>query len=186
MHKIARYLGQAVVYGLIAALLGYFADTPAYRHADADKAQLTLSLAHSGKHVRECRRRSAAEIAALPPNMRKPLDCPRERLPVLVEVELDGQIIMRDSAPPSGLFGDGPSQIYENFVIPIGPHDLAVRLRDSDRVDGFDYQREARIVIAPRQRFVIEFRAEAGGFRFATRAEPAAPSPAARIWGLLR
>ncbi len=181
MRKIARYLGQALVYGLTAVLLGYFASSPAYRHADADKGQLTLSLAHVGNRVQECRRRTAAEIAALPPNMRKPLDCPRERLPVLVEVELDGRIIMRESAPPSGLFGDGPSQIYENFTIPIGPHDLAVRLRDSARVDGFDYQREARIVIAPRHRFVIEFRAEAGGFRFATWAGPAEPTYDARL-----
>jgi hypothetical protein len=181
MHRIARYLGQGVVYGLIAALLGYFAAAPAYRHAEADQAQLTVSLAHSAKRVSECRRRTAAEIAALPPNMRKPLDCPRGRLPVLVEVELDGRIVMRDSAMPSGLFGDGPSQVYRNFVISTGPHDLAVRLRDSDRVEGFDYEREARIEIAPRQRFVIEFRAETGGFRFATRVAPAAPPHGARI-----
>lgn len=173
MRNITRYLGQGAVYALIAVLLGFFADTPAYRHFDDDKAQLTLSLAHSGKHVRECRRRSAAEIAALPPNMRKPLDCPRERLPVLVEVELDGRIIVRESVPPSGLFGDGPSQIYRNFVIPSGVYNLVVRLRESARDEGFDYQREASVVIAPRQRFVIGFRAEAGGFTFATSAEPA-------------
>jgi len=173
MLSIARYLGQGVVYGLIAVLLGFFADTPAYRHFDDDKAQLTLSLAHSGKHVGECRRLTAAEIAALPPNMRKPLDCPRGRLPVLVEVELDGQLIVSESVPPSGLFGDGPSQIYKNFVIPSGSYTLIVRLRESARDEGFDYQREAQVMISPRQRFVIEFRAEAGGFIFATSAEPA-------------
>jgi len=166
MHDVVRYLGQGAVYALIAALLGFFADTPAYRHFDGDKAQLTLSLAHSGKHVQECRRRTAAEIAALPPNMRKPLDCPRQRLPVLVEVELDGRVILQESAPPSGLFGDGPSQIYKNLAIAGGTYRLIARLRDSDRDEGFDYQGEAQVVIAPRQRLVIEFRAEAGGFTF--------------------
>lgn len=175
MRNVFRYLGQGAVYALIAALLGFFADTPTYRHFDADKAQLTLSLAHSGKHVRECRRLTAAEIAALPPNMRKPLDCPRERLPVLVEVELDGQLIVRESVPPSGLFGDGPSQIYKNFVIPSGSYNLVVRLRESARDEGFDYRRETRVVIAPRQRFVIGFQAEAGGFIFATSTVPAEP-----------
>lgn len=173
MRSFAGYLGQGVVYTVIAALLGFFADTPTYRHIDDDKAQLTLSLTHSGQHVRECRRLTAAEIAALPPNMRKPTDCPRERLPVLVEVELDGRMIVRESVPPSGLFGDGPSQIYRNFIIPNGSYKLVVRLRDSAREEGFDYRRDAQVVIAPRQRFVIGFRAEAGGFNFATSAAPA-------------
>jgi hypothetical protein len=174
MRDVLRYLGQGVVYVLIALLLGFFADTPAYRHFDDDQAQLTLSLAHSGKHVQECRRLSAAEIAALPPNMRKPLDCPRGRTPVLVEVELGGQVIVSESVPPSGLFGDGPSQIYKNFVIPSGAYTLVVRLRESVRTDGFDYEREAQVVIAPRQRFVIGFQAEAGGIIFATTTAPAA------------
>lgn len=172
MSKALKYIGQGVVYALIAVVLGYFSDTPAYRHFADDDAQLTLSLALTGKHVRECRRRTAAEIAALAPNMRKPLDCPRERVPVLIEVMLDGRTIMRRSTPPSGLFGDGPAQIYENFTIPSGVHDLAVRLRDSTRSEGFDYQREARIEFGPRQRFVIEFRSEAGGFIFAKAARP--------------
>ncbi len=172
MLKVFRFLGQGVVYALIAVLLGFFADTPAYRHFDDDKAQLTLSVAHSGQHAGTCRRLTAKEIAALPPNMRKPLDCPRERLPVLVEVDLDGQTIVRESIPPSGLFGDGPSQIYENFVIPSGSHRLSARLRDSNRAQGFDYQRELEVEIAPRQRFVIEFRSETGGFRFPAAAGP--------------
>jgi len=176
MRSIAKYLGQGAIYALIAVLLGFFADTPVYRHFDDDKAQLTLSLAHSGQHVGACRRLSAAEIAALPPNMRKPLDCPRGRVPVLVEVELDGRIIVRESVPPSGLFGDGPSQIYKNFVIPSGSYNLVVRLRESARDEGFDYQREAQVVIAPRRRFVIEFRAEAGGIIFTGAAEPAGPT----------
>ncbi|HEX9790700.1 MAG TPA: hypothetical protein VGA60_08555 [Kiloniellales bacterium] len=173
MGNVFRYMGQGVVYALIAVVLGFFADTPAYRHFDDDKAQLTLSLAHSGKHLQECRRRTAEELAALPANMRKPLDCTRERTPVLVEVELDGQIIVSESVSPSGLFGDGPSQIYKNFVIPSGSYTLIVRMRESPRAEGFDYQREAHVVIAPRQRFVIGFQAEAGGFIFATPDVPA-------------
>jgi hypothetical protein len=173
MGNVLRYLGQGIVYALIAVLLGFFADTPAYRHFDDDKAQLTLSLAHSGKHVQECRRRSAAEIAALPANMRKSLDCPRGRLPVLIEVELDGRVIVSESVPPSGLFGDGPSQIYKNFVIPSGTYKLVVRLRESAREEGFDFQHEAQVAITPRQRFVIGFKAEAGGFLFAASTGPA-------------
>ncbi len=166
MPSVLRYLAQGVVYALIAGLFGYFATSPAYRHADTQRAKLTLSLAHSGDPVHPCRRLTREEIAALPPNMRKLTDCPRERLPVLVEIVLDGRTIVSRSVSPSGLFGDGPSQIYENFEIPAGSYSLAARLRDSARSEGFDYVREAQVEIAPQQRLVIEFRAESGGFFF--------------------
>ena len=168
MYNALRYLGQGAAYALIAIMFGVFAAWPAFRHFDEGMAQLTLSLAHSGRHLGECRRLTAKEIAALPANERKPLDCSRERQEVVIEVELDGRVIVSKSIPPSGLFGDGPSQIYENFEIPAGPHSLAVRLRDSGRTEGYDYEREAEVDIAPRQRFVIEFRAESGGFSFPT------------------
>ena len=161
-----RYLGQAAVYALIAVLFGIFATWPPHRPFDPQKAQLTLSLAHSGKRPGECKRLTAKEIAALPALERKPLDCERGRLPVLIEVDLDGRTIVSRSVAPSGLFGDGPSQIYENFVIPAGSHKVSARLRDSGRADGFDYMSEADVKIAPLERFVIEFRAESGGFNF--------------------
>jgi hypothetical protein len=162
-----QYLGQGVVYALIAALLGVFASAPSYTRFPEDQGQLTLNLAHSGKHLGECRRLSAQEIAKLPPKQRRPLDCDRGRQPVLIEIEFDGNILIREALPPTGLFGDGPSQLYRNFSVPAGRHRLAARLRDSGRSDGFDYARDQAIDIRPRQRLVIEFRAEAGGFHFA-------------------
>ena len=66
-----------------------------------------------------------------------------------------------------GLFGDGPSQVYLNFAVPAGRHMLAARLRDSDRAEGFDYERSEDVDIAPGRRLVIEFRQEQGGFNFA-------------------
>ena len=168
-----RYLGQGLVYAAIAVLFGTFATWPAYRHSAPDTAKLTLSLAHSGSHAANCRRLTAKEIAALPPQERRPSNCARERLPVVVEIVLNGETIVSRSIAPSGLFGDGPSQVYENFEIPPGPHTLAARLRDSARAEGFDYVREAEVEIAPGERFVIEFRAETGGFQFRAAAPPA-------------
>ena len=166
MLAASRYLGQAAVYTLIAVLFGVFATWPTYRPFDPQMAQLTLSLAHSGKRPGECKRLTAKEIAALPALERKPLDCERGRLPVLIEIDLDGRTIVSRSVAPSGLFGDGPSQIYENFEVPAGSHKVSARLRDSDRAEGFDFSSQADVVIAPLERFVIEFRAESGGFNF--------------------
>ena len=39
-------------------------------------------------------------------------------------------------------------------------------LRDSRRSEGFDYEREAEITLEPGQSFVVDFRAEMGGFLF--------------------
>jgi hypothetical protein len=67
---------------------------------------------------------------------------------------------------PTGIAGDGPSRVYERFVLPAGEHDIAVRMRDTARSEGFDYRREGRNVLAPDQMFVIDFRAEAREFIF--------------------
>jgi hypothetical protein len=162
--KLLQLAAQAAAYLLFAALLGYLSVAPAYVHLDPDKALIKLSLSHAAKPKGECRRLSAEEIAALPPNMRRPLDCPRERLPVLVELVLNGQVLVRQSLPPSGLSRDGTSTIYRRLPVIAGGHHLIVRLRDSARTEGFDYEAEADIELAPGQNFVVDFHADTGGF----------------------
>ena len=166
MASALRYIGQAVVYTGIALLLGVFAALPSCERFPEDKAQILLSFAHGAQRKGECRRLSAEEIAALPPNMRKPTVCPRERLPVDVELLLDDELLFQASLQPSGLSRDGPSQVHRRLVVPAGPHRLTVRLRDSDRSEGFDYERTEMIELQENQNFVVDFRSEAGGFVF--------------------
>jgi hypothetical protein len=87
-YILARYVGQAVAYAAFLALLGFFATAPAYSPIDPNAAMIKLSFIHVGQRKVECRKMSPEEIARLPPNMRLTLDCPRERLPVLVVLEL--------------------------------------------------------------------------------------------------
>jgi hypothetical protein len=54
----------------------------AYRHLASDQALIKLSFTRVGKPVGDCRKLSAEELAKLPPNMRAPTVCPRERSPV--------------------------------------------------------------------------------------------------------
>ncbi|RMD70575.1 MAG: hypothetical protein D6819_03930, partial [Gammaproteobacteria bacterium] len=155
---VLRWLGQALAYGFFAGLLGYFSTSPAYVHLPPGKALVTLSFSHAAQHRGECRRLTPEEIAALPPNMRRPLDCPRGRLPIFVEMALDGRVIYRASIPPSGLAGDGPAGVYQRFPVEAGRHRIAVRMRDSAREEGFDYEGIFDITLKPRQHFVIDFR----------------------------
>lgn len=164
MTGVFRYAGQALAYLGFALLLGYFASAPAYTYRPADRAEVKLSFSHGGQRKGGCRPLTPAEIAKLPPNMRRSQACPRERVPLVIEMDVGGQLAHREVLPPSGLSGDGPSRAYRRFQLPPGEHRVALRLRDSERRDGFDYESSFTVALRPRQNLVIDFRAEAGGF----------------------
>ncbi len=158
--------GQIVFYLLFALWLGYFSASPKYTHMAADKALIKLSFSHAGQPIRECRKLAPEEIAQLAPNMRKPTDCPRERVPLFVELELNGALLYRGIHAPTGLWRDGPATVYRRFITDPGRHRLIARLRDSQRSEGFDYQHSATVELRPQQNFVIDFKPNTGGFNF--------------------
>ena len=166
MIRPLQLLGQAIAYAVFAVMIGHFATSPAYTHLDPGLSLIKLSFSHAGRHKGECRQLSPEELARLPPNMRRPLDCPRERVPLQVELVLDGELLYRDELPPSGLAGDGASTAYRKFPVAPGRHKLTARLRDSDRSTGYDYEKEAQITLRPQQNLVIDFRPSLGGFLF--------------------
>jgi hypothetical protein len=166
MASSVQYIGQAIAYAVFAVVIGYFATQPPYTYLDPGKAQIKLSFGHAGDHTTECRRLTQEELNQLAPNMRRPLDCPRGRLPVLIELELDGELLYRAELPPSGLAGDGVSTAYKTFAVDPGQHQLVARLRDSLRDEGFDYEAASEITLLPRQNFVVDFRPAMGGFLF--------------------
>lgn len=157
------WLGQAVLYAVFALLIGVFSHWPPYRHLAADQALIKLSFSHHGQRVSACRQLGAEELAKLPPNMRAPTQCPRERAPVVVELDIDGRQVVRRVAGPSGLSKDGASSVYHRVEVAAGEHRIAVRLKDSAGGAGFDYQREATVRLAPARILVIDFDAEKGG-----------------------
>jgi hypothetical protein len=166
---MTSWLRHAIQFGLIAGLfaaVAVFSNWPTYRTIPQDHAVIMLSFVHGSDRRAECRRLTPAEIAKLPPNMRRVEDCPRGRRPIYVELDLGGQSAFKASLPPTGIAGDGPSKVYERFVVPAGEHDIAVRMRDSARAEGFDHMREARVSLVADQMLVIDFRAESGEFVF--------------------
>ena len=165
MTELYRWPLRLLVIGVIVVAIGSFADTPSYTNFPADQALIRLSFSHGGGRP-DCHRRTAEELAALPANMRAPMDCPRGRLPVTVELDLDGSPLFSAEIEASGLQGDGPSRVYEGFVVAPGTYEIEARLRDSDRSEGFDYVEAATLSLEPRQNLVIEFESNAGGFVF--------------------
>lgn len=165
-HIMAKWLGQALLYGLFALFIGYFSSAPSFQALAPDQALIKLSFSHHGEFVRPCRQRTPEELAKLAPNMRTPLDCPRERSPVRVEIDLDGAPLYRGAVAPSGLAGDGAATVYRRFPVRAGEHRLAVRLNDNARVDGFNFSHEATLQLQPAQVLVVDFSAEKGGVIF--------------------
>lgn len=163
MARPISWMGQALLYGLFALIIGYFSSSPPYRHLPADQALIKLSFSHEGKLVANCRQRTPEELAKLAPNMRAPMDCPRERSPVIVEIDLDGSPAYRQVAAPSGLSKDGASTVYHRFPVQAGEHRLAIRLNDDARAAGFNYHREEIVTLKPGKVLVIDFSRQSGG-----------------------
>lgn len=153
----AAWIGQALLYALFALVIGVFSGWPPYGHLGSDQALVKLSFSHTGKPVAECRTQTAEELAKLPPNMRAPVRCPRERSPIVVELDIDGRPALRRSARPSGLSRDGASSVYHRIVVGAGAHRVAVRLNDDARRPGFTHEREASVTLAPGRILVIDF-----------------------------
>jgi hypothetical protein len=166
MTKLLRIAGQFLVIAALFAAVAAFSNWPGYRTLSPGHAVIMLSFVHGADRQAECRRLSPAEIAKLPPNMRKVQDCPRGRRPLYVELDLGNHSAFRASLAPTGIAGDGPSKVYQRFVVPAGEYDVAVRMRDTPRTEGFDHERKARVALAADQMLVIDFRPESGEFVF--------------------
>jgi len=158
-----RWLGQLLLYGLFALVIGVFSHWPPYRHLQPDQALIKLSFTHVGKPVGDCRKPGAEELAKLPPQMRPTSICPRERSPVIVELDIDGVNRLKRVAEPGGLSKDGSSAMYERVLVPAGEQRIAVRFSDDVRARATPYQREATVKLVPGQVLVIDFNAEKGG-----------------------
>ena len=163
--RALKVAGQTLVFAAFATVVGYFSAAPSYDRIPSGKALITLSFNHVGARRFECRRLSPEEIAALPPNMRRPEDCPRERVPLLLEVRVDGAILAATELQPVGLARDGPSSVYRNFLVEPGRHQLELRLRDTPRTDGYDHAYARAVDVVPGQHIVIDFKPDKGGFQ---------------------
>jgi hypothetical protein len=166
MPEFRYIIGQIIAFSFFAVGIGYFSDSPTYTYHDPSLALIMVSFSHASERKEKCRRFTPEEIAELAPNMRRPMDCARERVPVFVEVSMDGVILLSKSYTPTGLSKDGSTSIYESIPIEPGEHEVVAKLRDSRKSDGFDYESTISINLEPRELFVIDFRKDLGGFYF--------------------
>jgi hypothetical protein len=163
--KALRLAAQLALYVPLMAILGYCSTEPRFSVVAPDEALVRVSLIHATQRKQACRERTPDELAKLAPNMRAALECPRERSPLLVEVELDGKLVLRREVQPSGLRRDGNAALYERLAVPAGRHRIVARLRD--RPEGeFNYAKDETVQLAAGRVLIIDFHAARGGFAF--------------------
>lgn len=158
-----RAAGIALILGLLAATTAKLASAVPWRQLGPDEAVLRLSIRHATAPKVACRPLTPQQLAELKPNMRRPVDCPRERWPITVELELDGRLVYRGTEEPSGLWNDGVATLHRAFRVPAGARSIVVRMRDSGRTSGFDAVRSGVVELRPGQNFVVGFE-QGGGF----------------------
>ena len=91
--KAIRFAAQLALYLPLMLILGYFSTEPRFSAVAPGEALVRISFIHATERREKCRSRSEAELAKLAPNMRAALDCPRERTPLEVQLELDGRLV---------------------------------------------------------------------------------------------
>lgn len=165
MREPLKMAARLVVLTLVFMGVAALSNRPTYHSLPDGAGVLTLSFGHGADRRAACRKATPEELAKLPPNMRRPDICPRDRPPIRVEFDIDGKRMFEADVPPSGIAGDGPSRVHRRFVLPAGSYDIAVRMRERPEGD-FPWHAERTIRIEPGANRVIDFRTNAGGFVF--------------------
>jgi hypothetical protein len=159
-----RIVGEVLAYAAFAVVIGALSVWPPYDLLETDEAIISVAFVHAGERVGECRKLTQEELDALPPNMRKPSDCPRERHPVRIELRSGDDVLVADTMLPSGLWSDGKANIYERVIVPAGRHEVFVGMNDSGGDDAFDYERKLAVDMRPGQNLVVRFDGQAKRF----------------------
>ena len=161
-----KQLGYWIAYAAFFVSLGVFSVRPRLHLMADDEAIVSISFSHAAQRVGECRQLSQEELMALPPNMRKPEDCPRERHPLQIVLLMDDQTLYQATLPPTGLWADGKSTAYQRIRVSAGTHDFAIRMNDSGTPGSFDFENLSTISLLPGENLVVYFDADSQQFRF--------------------
>ena len=161
-----KYVGQLVAYAAFFAVVAVLSTRPELRLLGEDEAMLSLSFSHAGQRIGECTRLSQEELMALPPNMRKPDSCPRERHSLRVEFSVDQEILYDSTLIASGLWRDGKSTVYQRIRVLAGTHVLHIRMNDTGTPDQFGFELKESVNIQPGQNLVVFFDSASQQFRF--------------------
>jgi len=152
-----KLLGEVLAWACFVAVVGLLSVWPRYDTIEEDQAVVTVTFSHAANRIGECRTLTQEDLNKLPPNMRKPTECPRERHAVRIELRSGDSVLYAEVLAPSGIWSDGKSNIYRRVIVAARTHDLFVGMNDSGGEQGFDFEKSKRTEISPGQNLVVRF-----------------------------
>lgn len=155
-----RLLFEFLMYALFVIVLGVLSAWPGYKLIKEDRAIISLAFSHAGEVVGECRQLTQDELNKLPPNMRKPADCPRQRHPLRIVFRSGDELLYSDTVSPSGIWADGKANIYQRIEVKSGRHEIFIGMNDSGGGAEFDYSNTATVDLQPGRNMLIQFNEE--------------------------
>lgn len=171
--SVAAAAKVALVMLAVALPVYFLSDSPHSYYAN-DDGVLKVAFKHTGSRVSDCEeadiirlegeryRQELKDTRQVKMSIEKLARCPRERHPVMVELHIDGKLVLDKSYAPTGLKKDMASYIYDEFPVTPGAHDLSMLLFDSGSKDSPAYTFEGRASFKPREVKVIWMSDKAG------------------------
>lgn len=148
MMKPAHIAIQLLVWAVLGLVVLALADGPSFDPLPAEHGQLTLAVAHLSERVEPCRQLSEAERMDLPPTRRVSEVCERARVPVRIELVVNGRTLLARKFQPSGFHDDGRIYLVEAWPLPAGDYraelTLTGRTEDSSHHEIFEFTLSAR------------------------------------------
>lgn len=155
------------------AFVYQFSTSPAFTYHDEDEARLIVSFKKMTDRLTTCtdEEREAREEAAKSRRkhmQRMPKTCgSREKLPVDVEVILDGKTAFSKKHHPVGLHGDGFVYVYKRFDLAKGKTHVKVSVKEyREDGSGASLAFDEDVDFAPREVKVLEIHPEGGHLYF--------------------
>jgi len=156
MKQLARHAGQLAAWALFLVVIAAFAAGPAFSPVPEGHGELKISMAHLAERIEPCRQLTEEERQALPPTRRVTEVCERGRVPTLVRVRLDGELVIDRRVRAAGWQEDGRAYLLEFQPLPAGQYQLELSLRDSPRAQGYDMQRRFQLALEPGDSALLE------------------------------
>jgi len=117
---LSQLLGQVVFYGVLIGITGYLSVYPETTVHKAGETDLKLVIRQSGRVIGKCEVLTSEQLKKLPPNMQRPMNCPREKSAVKLKLLIDNEIKHQATISPSGIHSDGNLARYEVFTLEAG------------------------------------------------------------------
>ncbi|MCI0534472.1 MAG: hydrogenase iron-sulfur subunit, partial [Verrucomicrobiales bacterium] len=128
-HRVLQIAAAVVLVFVLGTVTYAFSNLP-YRTPHSSEPELVVSFNHSGA-ILEPRKLTKEELAKRLPHMRAQINVTRERVPVRLRVQVDGQTVLDRSYQPKGLSHDGPSMAVARLPMAPGAHYVRVELADT-------------------------------------------------------